>query len=121
MLGDRVQLQQVTLNLLMNAFDAVRDRDVGARQVTLRTCPVDGRVAVTVTDAGFGLNADQMAQVFEPFYTTKVDGMGLGLSICQTIIAAHDGAISAERNAGPGMTFSFSLHALDGMAAGEGR
>jgi PAS domain S-box-containing protein len=120
-LGDRVQLQQVTLNLLMNAFDAVRDRNVGARQVTLRTCPVDGRVAVTVTDAGFGLNADQMAQVFEPFYTTKVDGMGLGLSICQTIIAAHDGAISAERNAGPGMTFSFSLHALDGMAAGEGR
>ncbi len=117
-LGDRVQLQQVTLNLLMNAFDAVRDRDVDRRQVTLRTFPVDGRVGVSVTDAGFGLSDDQLSQVFEPFYTTKADGMGLGLSICQTIIAAHDGAISADRNGGPGMTFSFSLNALDGSAGG---
>jgi PAS domain S-box-containing protein len=120
-LGDRVQLQQVTLNLLMNAFDAVRDREVGARQVTLRTLPVDGRVAVSVADAGFGLNEHQMLQVFEPFYTTKVDGMGLGLSICQTIIAAHDGAIGAERNAGCGMIFSFSLNPLEAMTGGDRR
>ena len=113
-LGDRVQLQQVTLNLLMNAFDALECVDVGGKPVRIRTAAADSSVMVAVEDSGVGLTDDQLPRMFEPFYTTKPDGMGLGLAICQTIVNAHDGGVSVSRNADKGTTFSFSLPALAG-------
>ena len=111
-LGDRVQLQQVTLNLLMNAFEALERDDPSIKRVTLRTASVDGLVIVSVVDHGVGLTDEQLPRMFEPFYTTKPDGMGLGLAICQTIMNAHDGTVDVERNADKGTTFSFSLPIL---------
>jgi PAS domain S-box-containing protein len=111
-LGDRVQLQQVALNLLINAFEALENEDRSAARVTLRTRAADGLVCVSVVDEGIGLTDEQLPRMFEPFYTTKPGGMGLGLAICQTIMNAHDGTVGVERNAGKGTTFSFSLPAL---------
>jgi PAS domain S-box-containing protein len=111
-LGDRVQLQQVTLNLLMNAFEASEREDAGAKAVRISTALSDTTVVVTVEDGGVGLTDEQLPRMFEPFYTTKPDGMGLGLAICQTIVSAHDGAVSVARNASKGTTFSFSLPVL---------
>jgi C4-dicarboxylate-specific signal transduction histidine kinase len=113
-LGDRVQLQQVTLNLLMNAFDALECVDGGGKPVRIRTAAADSSVIVAVEDSGVGLTDDQLPRMFEPFYTTKPDGMGLGLAICQTIVNAHDGGVSVSRNPDKGTTFSFSLPALAG-------
>ena len=88
-LGDRVQLQQVILNLLMNAFEALENAAI--KRVILRTDADDATVRVSVIDHGVGLTDEQLPRMFEPFYTTKADGMGLGLAICQTIMNAHDG------------------------------
>jgi PAS domain S-box-containing protein len=109
-LGDRVQLQQVMLNLLMNAFEALEN--VAIKRVILRTNADDSTVRVSVIDHGVGLTDEQLPRMFEPFYTTKADGMGLGLAICQTIMNAHDGTVAVQRNAERGTTFSFSLPAL---------
>jgi signal transduction histidine kinase len=72
----------------------------------------DATVIVAVEDCGIGLTDDQLPRMFEPFYTTKADGMGLGLAICQTIVSAHDGTVTVVRNAARGTTFSFGLPAL---------
>ncbi len=119
-LGDRVQLQQVILNLLLNAFEALEHEEPSAQRVRLRTSALEGTVTVSVADLGIGLTDEQLPRMFEPFYTTKPDGMGLGLAICQTIMNAHDGAVGVERNAHKGTTFSFTLpaHAEDGVAVG---
>ena len=109
-LGDRVQLQQVLLNLLMNAFEALEN--VAIKRVILRTDADDSTVRVLVIDHGVGLTDEQLPRMFEPFYTTKADGMGLGLAICQTIMNAHDGTVAVQRNVEKGTTFSFSLPAL---------
>src|SRR6185295_18890250 len=77
----------------------------------LRTSALAGTVTVSVADLGIGLTDEQLPRMFEPFYTTKPDGMGLGLAICQTIMSAHDGAVGVERNAHKGTTFSFTLPA----------
>lgn len=108
--GDRVQLQQVVLNLLMNAFDAMEKSPPGQRVAAVRVTP-DGPAAlrVTVSDSGSGLNSDMLDRVFQPFHTTKREGLGLGLSICRTIIEAHGGRLHAENNAGAGATFYFTL------------
>ncbi len=111
-LGDRVQLQQVVLNLLLNAFDAVEDGDPDARRVTLRTSASDDRAVIAVIDRGAGLADADLSRMFEPFYTTKRDGMGLGLSICQAIVGAHGGALRAERNPDRGMTVLASFPAM---------
>ena len=111
-LGDRVQLQQVVLNLLLNAFDAVEAREPDARRVTLRTTACDDQAVVAVVDQGVGLTDAGLSRMFEPFYTTKPDGMGLGLSICQAIVGAHGGALRAERNTDRGMTVLASFPAL---------
>jgi signal transduction histidine kinase len=110
-LGDRVQLQQVILNLLMNAFEALDGDDRSVKPVLIRTAVVDGMITVEVEDDGIGLTDDQLPRMFEPFYTTKPGGMGLGLAICQTIVSAHDGSVTVSRNASRGTTFSFSLPA----------
>ena len=107
--GDRVQLQQVALNLLINAFDAVHDLDVERRRVALHATSQDGQVVVSVVDHGRGISTDDMPRVFEPFYTTKPDGMGLGLPICQTIAVSHGGTLVATPNPDGGMTFSLRL------------
>jgi PAS domain S-box-containing protein len=104
--GDRTQIQQVVLNLLMNACDAVQANDKPLRRVNLRTVPRDDGMVVEVRDRGAGLSGDELERAFEPFYTTKRDGMGLGLSICRSIVSAHGGTLDAASNQGDGMTFS---------------
>jgi two-component system sensor kinase FixL len=105
-LGDRVQLQQVVLNLLMNAFDAVQDRGEADRRVAVRTSRQGTTATVDVSDRGRGISDEALAKVFEPYVTTKREGMGLGLWICRTIVAAHGGTLTATRNPAVGMTFS---------------
>ena len=117
--GDRVQLQQVILNLLLNASDAMRGIDDRPRHLTVRTSREDGDfVRVDVRDAGVGLSPQDADRLFEPFYTTKNAGMGIGLSVSRSIIEKHRGRIWAATNDGPGATFSFSIpHKPDGAAA----
>jgi signal transduction histidine kinase len=108
--GDRIQLQQVILNLLRNASDAMVDVDVRPRQLLIRTEREDGdRVRVSVRDAGVGVDPQNMTKLLDAFYTTKTDGMGIGLSISRSIIERHHGRLWAERNDGPGITFFFSI------------
>jgi PAS domain S-box-containing protein len=109
-IGDRVQLQQVILNLLLNASDAMRGVEDRPRLVIVRTeREGDDRVRLSVEDTGVGLQPDTAGQVFEPFYTTKSEGMGMGLSVSRSIIESHRGRIWAAPNAGPGATFAFSI------------
>lgn len=108
--GDRIQLQQVVLNLLLNAAEAlseVRDRP---RQVVIRTERDDGDgVRLSVRDSGVGLDPRSAERIFDAFYTTKSSGMGIGLSVSRSIIESHRGSLRATANDGPGATFSFSL------------
>jgi signal transduction histidine kinase len=114
-LGDRVQLQQVLLNLVVNGMDAMSTVAEQERLLEIRggADRQDGSPAVRISvyDRGIGLEAGQMERLFEPFYTTKAHGMGMGLAISRSIIAAHGGRLWAEANPGPGATFSFSLPA----------
>src|SRR5713101_2392555 len=107
--GDRVQLQQVLLNLMLNGCEAMADYDSSERQLLITSKSENGAVRVSVTDRGTGIQEKKMEQVFERFFTTKKEGMGLGLSICRTIINAHRGEIWATNNAHCGATFHFSL------------
>ena len=108
--GDRVQLQQVILNLLRNAADAMSGVDDRPRQLVIRTArDEDDRVRLTVRDAGVGFDPQAVDRLFEAFYTTKDDGMGIGLSVSRSIIESHHGRLWAEPNDGPGATFSFSI------------
>ena len=109
-IGDRIQLQQVILNLLRNASDAMVDVHDRLRQLLVRTEREDGdRVRVSVRDAGVGVDPQSMDKLLDAFYTTKTDGMGIGLSISRSIIERHGGRLWAEANDGPGATFSFSV------------
>ena len=107
--GDRVQLQQVVLNLVMNGCEAMGDCDSSERQLLIASKSENGTMRVSVTDRGGGIPEGRREQVFERFFTTKKQGMGLGLSICRTIIDAHRGKIWATNNPGCGATFHFSL------------
>jgi len=111
-MGDRVQLQQVLLNLLLNAFDAVAAGKADARRVEMSAGRCAGGVSVEVRDAGAGMDAEVLARLFEPFFTTKPRGMGLGLSISRTIATAHGGTLSARSTPGAGSTFRLELPAL---------
>ena len=108
--GDRVQLQQVVLNLLLNALDAmigVKDRP---RQLVVRTERRESDcVCISVQDSGVGFEPHAVDKFFEAFYTTKQDGMGMGLSVSRSIIESHHGRLWAAPNDGPGATFSFSI------------
>jgi signal transduction histidine kinase len=110
-LGDRVHLQQVLLNLLMNAADAVTPMPPERRRVRVWTRARDGEVRLGVDDTGVGIPTDRLSQVFEPFYTTKRDGsgMGMGLAIARSIVEAHAGRMGAENIAGGGATVWVSL------------
>ena len=108
--GDRIQLQQVILNLLRNASEAMAGVQDRSRQLLIRTEREEGdRVRVTVRDAGPGFDRQRTESLFEAFYTTKSDGMGIGLSVSRSIVERHHGRLWAEPNEGPGATFSFSI------------
>lgn len=121
--GDRVQLQQVILNLLRNGSDAMSAIQGRPRHLLVRTeREEDDRVRLTVQDVGVGFDPATMDKLFQPFYTTKNDGMGMGLSISRSIIESHQGRLWATRNDGPGATFCVSLPCGGevGPAAGRG-
>jgi PAS domain S-box-containing protein len=108
--GDRIQLQQVILNLLRNASDAMRDIDNRPRQLLIKTDSDDSKnVQLTVQDTGIGFAPDTADRLFESFYTTKDDGTGIGLSVSRSIIEAHRGRLWASANEGPGSSFAFSI------------
>ena len=109
--GDAVQLQQVLLNLLVNACEAMSNCAIRERRLVIRTATenASSAVIVSVTDRGGSIPREKMEQIFEPFVTTKEKGMGLGLSVCRTIIAAHRGKLWATNNADRGATLYFSL------------
>jgi two-component system sensor kinase FixL len=108
--GDNVQLQQVLLNLLLNAFDAMKDVPESGRTVILRTLqPEPAQIRVEVRDCGTGISPERLVKLFEPFLSSKRDGLGLGLSISHSIIQAHRGRIWAENNPDQGATFYFTL------------
>ena len=108
--GDRIQLQQVIQNLLRNASDSMSGIDDRSRQLVIRTESHDGRnVQVTVQDTGIGIAPEFAGRLFDPFYTTKEDGTGIGLSVSRSIVEAHRGQIWATTNDGPGTSFIFSI------------
>lgn len=108
--ANRVELQQVVINLVMNACDAMQANATSDRLVFLRTAiSGDERVQVSVIDQGSGLGDGDLAKIFEAFYTTKEQGMGLGLSICRNIVSANDGQLWGENNAERGASFHFSM------------
>lgn len=110
-IGDSVQLQQVLLNLVVNACDAMTGCNTSERRLVIRTGIENGSsaVIVSITDSGSSIPEEKMEQIFEAFYTTKEKGMGLGLSVCLTIITAHQGKLWATNNTDRGATFHFSL------------
>jgi two-component system sensor kinase FixL len=120
--GDKVQLQQVVLNLLLNAFDATEGRCAYDREVVLDATPDSkGSVRVTVRDRGPGLAADILDRLFMPFFTSKRDGLGLGLSISRSIVEMHGGRIWAEGNPEGGAAFYFTLPTAAAAATHSGR
>jgi PAS domain S-box-containing protein len=108
-LGDKVQLEQVALNLILNAADAISDNPPEYRQILLRTRVKDNRIRMTVRDFGPGIDQENLERIFEPFFTTKGAGLGMGLSVCRTIVEGHEGRIWAENNPDRGATFVFEL------------
>ena len=110
--GDRVHLQQVLLNLILNGMDAMGGCPAEERLLAIQAVKAtDGSVEVAVKDCGAGIPPDKMERLFQPFFTTKPNGMGMGLAISRTIIDAHGGKIEAENNPGKGATFKFTLPA----------
>lgn len=110
--GDRIQLQQVIINLAINGMQAMATVTDRARILTVRTeMHESDEVLVTIEDTGLGVELEGLGQLFSAFYTTKPDGMGMGLSICRSIVEAHGGRVWASRNVGAGMTFQFTVSA----------
>src|SRR5580704_16119713 len=110
--GDRVQLQQVIINLVMNGIEAMAAIADGPRKLLVQSHLHEAdQVIIAVQDLGSGIDPDNADKLFNPFFTTKPNGMGMGLSICRSIIEAHGGRVWASRNIGPGTTFQFALTA----------
>jgi C4-dicarboxylate-specific signal transduction histidine kinase len=108
--GDRVQLQQVILNLIMNAIEAMSEVSEGSRELLISASEVESDgVLVTVSDSGPGLPPANLARIFEAFYTTKASGLGMGLSICRSIVEAHGGRLWATPNEPRGAVFCMML------------
>jgi signal transduction histidine kinase len=119
--GDRVQLQQVGLNLIMNGMEAMSGGDQRPREIVITTRRIEpDQVQVTVEDSGIGLDPNTLAKIFDPFYTTKPGGMGMGLSISRSILQAHGGRLWAKVNDGAGTSFHFTLPKYHAGAADAG-
>jgi C4-dicarboxylate-specific signal transduction histidine kinase len=109
-LGDRVQLQQVIINLVMNGIEAMKSVTDRSRELVIRSGQDETRqVIVSVTDCGAGISAEDVDRLFNPFFTTKSSGMGMGLSICRSIMEGHGGRLWATANVPHGATFQFTL------------
>src|SRR5262249_15940721 len=111
--GDRVQLQQVVLNLILNAVEAMGSVEAGTRELSISTAQEPAGAVVAVRDSGAGIDPVHLEQVFEAFYTTKSSGVGMGLSICRSIITAHGGRLWVEANEPRGAVFRFTLPGAD--------
>jgi signal transduction histidine kinase len=107
--GDRVQLQQVLINLVLNAVDALKAVPPENRTIAIETRKVERSARIEVSDTGPGIDEADLDRVFEPFFSTKETGMGMGLSICSTIAQAHSGKLTVKRNPNRGVTFELSL------------
>jgi PAS domain S-box-containing protein len=115
--GDRVQLQQVVLNLILNGVEAMSTVEAAPRELSISTEQTDGGgVLVSVRDSGPGIDPDHLDRVFDPFYTTKCSGVGMGLSICRSIIDSHGGRLWVEANAPLGAVFQFTLPGAEGSS-----
>ena len=113
LLGDRVQLQQVLINLVINGIQAMADIGDDPRELLIESRKdKEEHVVVAVQDSGTGIDPANANRLFEAFFTTKSNGMGMGLSICRSIIEAHGGQLWASNNAGQGATFQFSLPSI---------
>ncbi len=117
--ADPVQLQQVVFNLITNAIHAMEAVDPGRRRLTIETSQDAGTVRLSIADTGCGMSEDVLSRIFEPFFTTKHAGMGIGLSICRSIIEAHGGVLRARSTVGEGSVFYFSLKTQDDAARSE--
>ena len=111
-LGDRVQIQQVILNLVVNGIDAMSETPAENRVINIRTSRVGKFAELSVSDRGHGIAEDKLKEVFEPFVTTKAEGMGMGLSIARTIVEAHNGQIRAKNRVHDGASFRIRLPLL---------
>jgi signal transduction histidine kinase len=121
-IGDTIQLQQCVLNLIMNAFDAIADANSDRRGLVVKVAPEKtGWVGVSVCDSGAGINPAVANRLFEPFVTTKTDGMGLGLLVTRSIVESHGGRIWATPNPDQGTTFTFTLPVAERKRAGASR
>ena len=110
--GDRVQLQQVILNLILNAIEAMNSVEEGARELSISTEQNQtSGVLIAVRDSGPGIDQEHFERVFDPFYTTKTSGLGMGLAICRSIIDAHGGRLWVDANKPQGAVFRFTLPA----------
>jgi len=107
--GDAIQLQQVIMNLVVNGIDAMQDTPAEQRIISIRTSRIDKFAELSVSDRGAGIPEDRLKEIFEPFYTSKAEGMGMGLSIARTIIEAHDGLTSARNRDHGGASFRIRL------------
>jgi PAS domain S-box-containing protein len=112
--GDRVQLQQVVVNLVLNAIEAMSSQEKEAKELGIQSQAQADGVLVQVRDSGSGIDPANLERVFEPFYTTKMSGVGMGLSICRSIISGHGGRLWAETNTPRGAVFQFTLPARRG-------
>lgn len=113
-LAGRVEMQQVLLNLMVNAMDAMRDQPADRRQLQIRTSAADGRVRVALRDYGHGISENAMADIFRPFFTTKTHGLGMGLSISRSMVATHGGKLWAENAPDGGAVFWIDMPVASG-------
>jgi signal transduction histidine kinase len=114
--GDRIQLQQVMINLTVNAVEAMRGAERGRRELLISAVKEGGGVHVTVSDTGGGFDPRDVEHLFDAFYTTKSEGMGMGLAISRSIVEAHGGRLWAESNERGGATFHFTLPGAEGVS-----
>jgi C4-dicarboxylate-specific signal transduction histidine kinase len=107
--ADRILLGQAILNLMKNGIDAMSQSPASARVLTVRATSADGQALISIADRGCGIGPETAAQLFEPFYTTKQEGLGVGLKICRSVVEAHHGRLWFEANPGGGTIFHIAL------------